>query len=139
MDVDTPILPAQLPSTIPSGITRTSAEQHRLLTGKAAPLGPTAMPGGEAWHSGGVGDRALHVAARRCDAAMVDMLLRRGADVAARNGRGETPIDSIRCVGAPRLGFLSRSSVRSGTVPGVNLYETGRFQRGCKRVRMGLQ
>ena len=48
------------------------------------------------WHGGGVGDRALHVAARRGDVEMVAMLLRRGADAAARNARGKTALDDVR-------------------------------------------
>ncbi|KAJ1455351.1 hypothetical protein M885DRAFT_520251 [Pelagophyceae sp. CCMP2097] len=43
--------------------------------------------GGGAW---GKGDTPLHVAARRCDAAMTQLLLEHHADVLARDARGRT-------------------------------------------------
>ena len=95
-----PILPTQLPSAAPTSAARLAAAragtQRPLASATAAERAGDGAGQAAGWHGGGVGDRALHVAARRGDVEMVAMLLRRGADAAARNARGKTALDDVR-------------------------------------------
>ena len=91
MDVDVPILPTQLPSAAPTSAARLAAAragpQRPLASATAAERAGDGAGQAAGWHGGGVGDRALHVAARRGDVEMVAMLLMMTTDGDRRPGR----------------------------------------------------
>jgi len=72
------------------------------------------------------GDAPLHIAARRCDRVLVELLLKHGADPNARNGSGATPYEVARC--GEELDAVFR---RAGAVWRPSVEAARAAARGC--------
>jgi len=72
------------------------------------------------------GDAPLHIAARRCDRVLVELLLKHGADPNARNGSGATPYEVARC--GEELDVVFR---RAGAVWRPSVEAARAAARGC--------
>ena len=81
------------------------------------------------------GNSALHVAAFFCNFELVDLLLKNGASVSAKNRRGQTPIDVVSSPWSRRLADAYESIAdRSGLKLDLDRIERNRT-RIAKKLR----